>query len=107
LHVGLRRSAAPAAIVGYSGLLAGPDRLAETTVRPPILLLHGEADDLIPLEALHAAREALAAAGVLVEWHVRPQLGHGIDPGGQRMAGHFMARALYGDTANRAAKPGG
>jgi phospholipase/carboxylesterase len=107
LHVGLRRSAAPAAIVGYSGLLAGPDRLAETTVRPPILLLHGEADDLIPVEALHAAREALAAAGFAVEWHVRPQLGHGIDPGGQRMAGHFIARTLYGDRAISAASPGG
>jgi phospholipase/carboxylesterase len=94
LHVGLRRSAAPAAIVGYSGLLAGPDHLPEIAVRPPVLLIHGAEDDLIPVDALHLAREQLAAAGVAVEWHVREGLGHGIDPEGQRFAGHFMAQAL-------------
>ena len=96
LHVGLRRPAAPAAIVAYSGLLAGPDRLGETTARPPVLLIHGEADDLIPVEALHAGREALAGAGVPVEWHVRPGLGHGIDAEGQFMAAHFIAEVLHG-----------
>ena len=94
LHAGLRRNAAPAAIVGYSGLLAGPEHLAETTVRPPVLLIHGAEDDLIPVEALHMAREQLARAGVGVEWHVRAGLGHGIDPAGQSLAGHFMAGVL-------------
>jgi len=96
LHVGLRRSTAPAAIVAYSGLLAGPEHLGEITARPPVLLVHGEADDLIPVDALHIAREQLAAAGLLVEWHVRPGLGHGIDPVGQQLAGDFMAKALGG-----------
>ena len=94
LHVGLRRVQAPAAVVGYSGLLAGPEHLPEITATPPLLLVHGEADDLIPVEALHLAREALAAAGLRVEWHVRPQLGHGIDAGGQQLAAHFLADAL-------------
>jgi phospholipase/carboxylesterase len=94
LHAGLRRPQAPAAIVAYSGLLAGPEHLGATTARPPILLIHGEADDMIPVEALHMAREALAKAGLPVEWHVRPGLGHGIDPGGQLMAGRFLAEAL-------------
>jgi phospholipase/carboxylesterase len=96
LHVGLRRSTAPAAIVGYSGLLAGPEHLAEITARPPVLLIHGAEDDLIPVEALHLAREQLAAAGVPVEWHIRERLGHGIDPAGEQLAGHFMAQALAG-----------
>lgn len=96
LHVGLRRAAAPAAVVGYSGLLAGPEHLGEITVRPPVLLIHGEADDLIPADALHMAREQLAHAGVGVEWHVRPGLGHGIDPVGQLIAAQFMAQALRG-----------
>ena len=62
LHVGLRRPVAPAAIVGFSGLLAGPEHLAEAkTCRPPILLIHGEADDLIPVDVIHIAREQLAA----------------------------------------------
>jgi phospholipase/carboxylesterase len=96
LHVGLRRAAAPAGIVGYSGLLAGPEHLAEITARPPILLIHGEADDLIPVAALHIAREQLAEQDLLVEWHVRPGVGHGIDPEGQMMAGHFIAAAVRG-----------
>ena len=94
LHVGVRRPIAPAGIVAYSGLLAGPEHLAETQARPPVLLVHGEADDLIPVEALHAAREALAAAGVPVEWHVRPRLGHGIDPEAQWLAKNFIAQVL-------------
>ena len=94
LHIGLRRAAAPAGIVAYSGLLAGPEHLGETKARPPVLMIHGEADDLIPVEALHAGREALAAASVPVEWHVRPGLGHGIDPEGQFMAAHFIAQVL-------------
>jgi phospholipase/carboxylesterase len=96
LHVGLRRALAPAGIVAYSGLLAGPERLAETKARPPVLLVHGETDDMIPAEALHMAREALAGAGIPVEWHVRPGLGHGIDAEAQWMAGHFIAQTLHG-----------
>jgi len=96
LHAGLRRAVAPAGIVAYSGLLAGPEHLSETKGRPPVLLVHGEADDLIPLEALHMAREALAAAGLPVEWHVRPRLGHGIDREGQWMAASFIAEVLRG-----------
>jgi phospholipase/carboxylesterase len=94
LHVGLRRAVPPAGIVAYSGLLAGPEHLAGTKVRPPVLLIHGEDDDLIPVAALHMAREAMAAADVPVEWHVCPRLGHGIDPEGQWMAGHFVMQVL-------------
>jgi phospholipase/carboxylesterase len=94
LHVGLRRAAAPAGIVAYSGLLAGPEHLGETKAGPPVLLIHGAADDVIPVDALHAAREALAGADIPLEWHVRPGLGHGIDPEAQWMAGHFIAQVL-------------
>jgi phospholipase/carboxylesterase len=96
LHVGLRRAAAPAGIVGYSGLLAGAEHLGEIKVRPPVLLIHGEVDDLIPADALHMAREQLAQAGLAVEWHVRPGLGHGIDPEGQLIAAQFMTQVLRG-----------
>jgi phospholipase/carboxylesterase len=99
LHVGLRRAAAPAAVVGLSGLLAGPEHLADITVRPPILLVHGEVDELIPVDALHIAREQLAGADLLVEWHICAGLGHGIDDGAQEIVAHFIASALHGRQA--------
>jgi phospholipase/carboxylesterase len=100
LHVGLRRPVAPAAIVGYSGLLVlPPDGNLEAvavkiTARPPVLLVHGDSDDLIPVQALFAAAQGLAALGVPVEWHISAGLGHGIDPEGLRHGGEFLARAF-------------
>jgi phospholipase/carboxylesterase len=100
LHVGLRRASAPAAIVGYSGLFvlppnAKPDAVeAEIRARPPVLLVHGDRDDLIPVQALPQASEALAELGVPVEWHVSQGIGHGIDGEGLRQGGEFLARAF-------------
>jgi len=99
LHVGLRRAAPPAAIVGYSGLLVLPDGkpeavAAEIKSRPPVLLVHGDRDDLIPPQALFQATEGLAALGVPVEWHLSAGIGHGIDPEGLRHGGEFLARAF-------------
>jgi len=101
LHVGLRRAVAPAAIVGYSGMLVLPEDESPGTVaaqirsRPPVLLIHGEADDLIPVQALFQATDDLAALEVPVEWHISPGIGHGIDQEGLRHGGEFLARA-YG-----------
>lgn len=96
LHVGLRRPTPPTAVVGLSGLLAGHEHLLTIKVRPPILLIHGETDDLIPVDAMHIARELLANAGLLVEWHVRPRLGHGIDEIAEGLAANFIQSALRG-----------
>jgi phospholipase/carboxylesterase len=98
LHVGLRRAAAPAAIVGYSGLLVTPPEreievlAAEIRSRPPVLLVHGDQDDLIPAQALFAAAQGLSALGLSVEWHISPGIGHGIDAEGLRHGGEFLAR---------------
>jgi phospholipase/carboxylesterase len=100
LHVGLRRTVAPAAIVGYSGVLVVPPNAdadaealaAEIKTRPPVLLVHGDRDDLIPPQALFQATQALAALEVPVEWHLSPGLGHGIDGEGLRHGGEFLAR---------------
>ena len=97
LHVGLRRKAAPAAIVGYSGALAGPERLLnEIQSRPPVLLVHGDADDRIPVQALSLAANGLAAAGVPVRWHISRGVGHGIAPDGLELAGKFLVDAFAG-----------
>jgi phospholipase/carboxylesterase len=101
LHVGLRRAAAPAAIVGYSGLFvlpngAEPESVAgEIKARPPVLLIHGDRDDLIPVQALFQATQDLAALEVPTEWHVSAGIGHGIDQEGLRQGGEFLARRRY------------
>jgi phospholipase/carboxylesterase len=98
LHVGLRRDAAPAAIVGYSGLLVVPPDgdleafAAEIKSRPPVLLVHGDRDELIPAQALFQATQGLAALGVSAEWHLSAGVGHGIDAEGLRHGGEFLAR---------------
>jgi phospholipase/carboxylesterase len=98
LHVGLRRATAPAAIVGYSGLLVLPSQgdiealATEITSRPPVLLVHGDRDDLIPPQALFQAAQGLAALGLSVEWHLSAGVGHGIDAEGLRHGGEFLAR---------------
>ncbi len=95
LHVGLRRAEPVAAIVGYSGALIGPDVLArEIKSRPPVLLVHGDQDPIVPVQALPAAAAALKAQGVSVETHVRPGLGHGIDADGLALGRRFLERAL-------------
>jgi phospholipase/carboxylesterase len=95
LHVAARRKSPIAGVVGYSGLLAGPERLAEEKKStPPVLLVHGEADTTIPAMALNAAARSLGAAGFPVEWHVRPGLGHGIDPEGLNLGAGFLRRVL-------------
>ncbi len=100
LHVGLRRAVVPAAIVGYSGLLVGPPSgeieamKDEIVARPPVLLVHGDRDELIPAQALFLAAQGLAALNVPIEWHLSAGLGHGIDGEGLRHGGEFLARRL-------------
>ena len=98
LHMGLRRATAPAAIVGYSGIFVLPDKakpdavVGEIKSRPPVLLIHGAEDDLIPAQALFQSAQALAALEVPVEWHLSEGVGLGIDQEGLRHGGTFLAR---------------
>ena len=95
LHVGPRRAAPPACIVGFSGRLAepGPDALP-VRCAPPVLLVHGDADEVIPVAEMHEARADLAKQGLAVQWHVCRGLGHGIDPDGLRLAAGFLVKHL-------------
>jgi phospholipase/carboxylesterase len=97
LHVGPRRAKRIAGIVGYSGLLIGPERMtAEARHRPPVLLVHGEADPVVPFAAMVQAERALKTAGFEVEAHARPGLPHGIDGIGLALGGRFLRRVLGG-----------
>lgn len=97
LHVGLRRPKQLAAIVGYSGVLAGPEHLADDIRnKPPVLLIHGDQDELIPVAALPMTRDALDSVGVPVETHICKGLGHGIDETGLTLGAKFLAKAFQG-----------
>jgi phospholipase/carboxylesterase len=95
LYVGLRRANPAAAILGYSGALVGAELLAqEIRSRPPVLLVHGDADEIVPPMMLPHAVEALRAARVPVEDLTCPGLGHGIDEAGLRRGGEFLRKAF-------------
>ena len=95
LQVGLRRRHPVAGILGYSGLLVGEARLAlEIVSRPPVRLIHGADDELIPAPALPAAVSVLEELGVPVDSHLCPGLGHGIDENGLRLGSDFLTRVL-------------
>ena len=92
LHAGLRRPGPIASIVSFSGVLAEPP--PSDISLPPVMLAHGAEDPLIPATALRTAEQGLAAAGVLVEAHLRPGLGHGIDGEEMALGAAFLARSL-------------
>jgi phospholipase/carboxylesterase len=92
LHVAPRREDPVAGIVAFSGRLLSPESLAdETRVRPPVLLVHGDADDVVPVQSLPAAAEALQEAGWQdVFAHIMKGTAHGIAPDGLSVALAFM-----------------
>jgi len=93
LHVALRRTPAIAALVGFSGALIGAETLAkEITARPPVCLIHGQADDVVPFASLKHAADALTSHGVPVTAHPRPFLGHSIDMEGMAIAARFLGK---------------
>ena len=95
LHVGPRRPKSLAGIVGYSGMLADPEALAlEARSRPPVLLVHGDADPVLPVAALHAASATLQQEGFEVAAFASPGLAHSIDAAGLRLGEEFLKRVL-------------
>ena len=95
LDCALRRPRPLAAVVGFSGMLIAPELLArEILSRPPVLLLHGTVDFVVPFQAMEAARQGLSAMAVPVEALARPGLAHGIDPQGVSKAVTHLERGF-------------
>lgn len=93
LHVGLRRPEPVAGILGYSGRLIAPELLGEELKsRPPVQLVHGDADEMVPFDSMRLAAEGLQAAGVDVQTHMCRGLGHGIDQDGLIVGAQFLRR---------------
>lgn len=97
LHAGLRRPAACAAILAFSGMLVAPLRLPDEIVtRPPVLLVHGEEDEVVPFDFMEISERGLQQAGVAVQAVPCPGLGHSIDDHGLQAALGFLAGHVYG-----------
>ena len=96
LHVAPRREDEVAGIVAFSGRLLSPETLADEVVsRPPVLLVHGDQDDVVPPQSLPQAAEALQEAGWKdVYAHIMKGTGHGIAPDGLSVALAFMRDKL-------------
>jgi phospholipase/carboxylesterase len=95
LFTGLRLAVAPRAILAFSGALIAPEALAaEMKNRAPVLLVHGEADEAVPVSRSHDAEAALGAAGVPVDAHYIPRLGHGIDDTGISLGALALQRGF-------------
>ncbi|RYE56227.1 MAG: phospholipase [Hyphomicrobiales bacterium] len=95
LHVALRRPRALAAVVGYSGMLAGTLGLSPGELpKPPVLLVHGTADPVVPIAALHMSESELKRLGVDVTTHVSYGVAHTVDPVGLRLGRDFLAEAF-------------
>jgi phospholipase/carboxylesterase len=98
LFTGLRRTAAPRAILAFSGALLAPASLpAALANRAPVLLVHGADDDVVPAFRCHDAEAALQAAEVPVSAHVIPGLGHGLDDTALALGALALQRAFAGE----------
>ncbi|MAL10197.1 MAG: phospholipase [Maricaulis sp.] len=103
LHAGLRQPHAYAGVLGYSGALAGRESLkGEIASKPPIMLIHGDQDQVLPLGFMFDACEGLVEAGHGAQWHISAGVPHGIGPDGLELGGRFLRKVLsgrYGQTA--------
>jgi phospholipase/carboxylesterase len=99
LHTALRRPRPCALVVGYSGALLKPEILGEEIAsRPPVLLVHGDADPVVPFEAMPLAEEAMQLNGVPVAAYRRPGLAHGIDQEGLQLGAAALVQHLFPET---------
>jgi phospholipase/carboxylesterase len=95
LYVAPRRPEPVAGVVGFSGrLIPGDDLAAEAVSKPPVLLVHGDQDEMINVSEMSTAETALRGAGFDVQSHVSRGIGHGIAPDGLSLALGFLAREL-------------
>jgi len=95
VYVALRRARLIAGVVGFSGMMIDADNTAaELRSRPPVLLVHGDADPVVPFDSLHEAVGVLLELDVPTQWHVSPGVGHGISPDALEAGASFLKNAF-------------
>jgi phospholipase/carboxylesterase len=93
LYAGPRRTHKIAGILGYSGALIGGEELSSPGIqKPPVTLIHGDSDSVVPIDAYYHAKETLERSGFDVDGDVRPYLDHGIDDEGIAMGAKFLSK---------------
>ena len=82
-------------MMGYSGALLGGESLAAPSMhKMPVCLIHGDADEVLPVSRFYDAKAALEKAGFELESDVTPGLGHSIDENGIKRGAAFLQRVL-------------
>jgi len=95
LHIAPRRPEPLAGVVGFSGRLLAPEKLEDEALsHMPILLIHGDQDEVVPLQSLPEAADALTKVGYEVYTHISKGTGHGIAPDGLQLALQFINQQL-------------
>ena len=95
LYTALRLPEPVACVAGYSGLVIGDENMPnEVTAKPPVMLVHGAEDDIVPANLLDISKAALEEVGVKADTHLRPGLAHGIDEEGIKMGIAFVQQHL-------------
>ena len=98
LYVGHTMQPSLAAVVGYSGALPHGEQFSQhKKAAPPVLLVHGSEDPMIPAPSTFQAAQTIGAAGGFVQWHISPGLGHSIDMAGLELGGKFLFDSFYGE----------
>jgi phospholipase/carboxylesterase len=96
MHVAPRRTRAMAGVVAISGRLLAPEMIGDIMVKPPVLLIHGDGDQVVPFGNMAHAGQVLTGAGIETYGHVMQGTGHGIAPDGLQVALSFLTDRLGG-----------
>jgi phospholipase/carboxylesterase len=95
LYVALRRAPSLAGVLAYSGALIGGEMLRkEKKSSPPVLLVHGMLDEVVPFPAMAKAYSGLQDVNINVESLARPDLSHSIDDVGLMEGLRFLRKIL-------------
>lgn len=102
LYHALRRPQKIAGVLGYSGALICTEEWDKITLQQPeICLIHGIADNVVPVAAHYHAAQMLQAKGLTFEGHVLSGLMHGINDYGLKIGREFLARVLIDSAAQQ------
>lgn len=95
LDTGLRLKTPLKGIIAFSGMVIAPEHLrGEIASKPPVLLIHGDIDEVVPLMGSEAALPMLIDLGVPARLHISEGSGHTIAQGGLEQASDFLRTLL-------------